>query len=268
MILVSFNEILEDMKSTYFEQSGQVLDMYSETGLRLKAVATELFNLYVKGEYLLGQSSWQTATGDYLDRIATECSIQRKTASRATGTLTFYIDAPREAEVSIPSGIICSKKGYKYIQYITLEPAVIGIGEVSCTVEAQSIGCGQEYNAGYGEISVMVNPPSSIAGVQNKVSFTGGCSDEDDEALRSRIESALKYPANGVNVEFLIGRIMALDEVIGCRIVRENESVVCLLKTRDNTISDNLRDKVLDILSLFTLFDINVEVRIDDAGDI
>ena len=57
MILVSFNEILENMKSTYFEQSGQVLDMYSETGLRLKAVATELFNLYVKGEYLLGQSS-------------------------------------------------------------------------------------------------------------------------------------------------------------------------------------------------------------------
>ena len=264
--MISYNEILENMKTTYFEQSGEVLDMNGESGIRFKAIATELFNLYVAGEYLLKQSAWMTATGKYLDRIATECSVVRKKASKAVGEITFLIDGVREKDTVIPEGVVCSKKGYKYIQYKTLEQGIIRAGETAVSVRAEALFCGEEYNASYGEVSVMVNPPSGIAMVENRVSFIGGCDDENDEALRLRIKDALMYPANGVNAEFLKGRIMTYDEVIGCDIIRENAKLVCVLKTRDKTVSTDLEQRVRDVLSLFTLFNFEFEVRNADEN--
>ena len=265
--MISYNEILENMKTTYFEQSGEVLDMNGESGLRFKAIATELFNLYVTGEYLLKQSAWMTATGEYLDRIAAECSVVRKKASKAVGEITFLLDDVRENDTVIPKSVICSKKGYKYIQYKTVEQGLIRAGERATSVKAEALFCGEEYNASYGEVSVMVNPPSGIALVENRVSFIVGCNDEDEEALRLRVKEALKYPANGVNVEFLKGRIMTFDEVIGCDIIRENDKLVCALKTRDKTISADLESRVRNVLSLFTLLNFDFEVRnVDENG--
>lgn len=267
-ILISYNEIIENIRTVYFEQSNEVLDMNSESGVRIKAIATELYNLYVEGEYLLKQAGWMTATGEYLDRIAAECGVERKTASKANGEITFLIDEAKADDTVIPSGIICSKKGYKYLQYKTLEDGVIRAGEKSVTVKAQALADGEEYNAAYGEVCVMVNPPSSVARAENRVSFIGGCDNENDEALRLRIKDALRYPANGVNVEFLKGRIMTFDEVIGCDILRESDKPVCILKTRDKTLSDDLKSRVKDVLSLFTLFGIDFDVRNADENGI
>lgn len=265
-ILISYNDIIENMRSAYFEQSNEVLDMNSESGIRIKAIATELYNLYVMGEYNLKQAGWTTATGEYLDRIAAECSVERKTASKASGEITFLIDEAKTDDTVIPAGIICSKKGQKYIQYKTVEECVITAGEQSVAVKAEALFDGEEYNAAYGEICVMVNPPNSVSKAENRVSFIGGCDDENDEELRLRIKSALRYPANGVNVEFLKGRIMTFDEVIGCDIIREDDKPICILKTRDKTVSDNLESRVRDVLSLFTLFGIVFEVRNADEN--
>lgn len=267
-ILISYNDIIENIRTAYFEQSGEVLDMHGESGIRIKAIATELYNLYVEGEYLLRQAGWMSATGEYLDRIAAECGVERKTASKASGEITFLIDEAKTDDTVIPSGIICSKKGHKYIQYKTLEEGTIVAGEKSVTVKAQALADGEEYNAAYGEVCVMVNPPSSVARAENRVSFIGGCDNEDDEALRLRIKDALRYPANGVNVEFLKGRIMSFDEVADCDIIREGDKPVCILKTRDKTLSENLKEKVKDVLSLFTLFGIDFDVRNADENGI
>lgn len=266
--MVSFDEILENMRTSYFEHSGKVLDMNGETGLRLKAVATELYNLYVTGEYLLKQSSYETATGEYLDRIGAECGIVRKKPSKATGTITFLIDEAAQSDIVVPSGIVCSKKGHKYIQYKTLEQGIIPAGELSVTVAAEALFDGEEYNAEYGEICVMVNPPSGISKAENRVSFAGGCDNEDDEMLRARIKSALVYPANGVNVEFLKGRIEAFDEIVACDILKENEKPVCIVKTRDKTLSAELESKIRDVLSLWTLFNVEFDVRNADENGI
>ena len=221
--------------------------MHGESGIRIKAIATELYNLYVEGEYLLKQAGWTSATGEYLDRIAAECGIERKTASKASGEITFLIDEAKADDTVIPSGIICEK---------------------SVTVKAQALADGEEYNAAYGEVCVMVNPPSSVAKAENRVSFIGGCNSEDDEALRLRIKDALRYPANGVNVEFLKGRIMSFDEVADCDIIREGDKPVCILKTRNKILSENLKEKVNDVLSLFTLIGIDFDVRNADENGI
>lgn len=266
--MISYNDIIENIRTAYFEQSGEALDMHSESGIRIKAIATELYNLYVEGEYLLKQAGWMSATGEYLDRIAAECGIERKTASKASGEITFLIDEAKADDTVISSGIICSKKGHKYIQYKTLEEGTIVAGEKSVTVKAQALADGEEYNAAYGEVCVMVNPPSSVARAENRVSFIGGCNSEDDKALRLRIKDALRYPANGVNVEFLKGRIMNFDEVADCDIIREGDKPVCILKTRDKILSENLKEKVNDVLSLFTLFGIDFDVRNADENGI
>ena len=203
---------------------------------------------------MLKQAGWTSATGEYLDRIAAECGIERKTASKASGEITFLIDEAKADDTVIPSGIICSKKGHKYIQYITLEEGTIAAGEKSVTVKAQALADGEEYNAAYGEVCVMVNPPSSVARAENRVSFIGGCNSENDEALRLRIKDALRYPANGVNAD--------------CDIIREGDKPVCILKTRDKILSENLKGKVNDVLSLFTLFGIDFDVRNADENGI
>lgn len=59
---------------------------------------------------------------------------------------------------------------------------------------------------------------------------------------------------------------MTFDEVIGCDIIRENAKLVCVLKTRDKTVSTDLEQRVRDVLSLFTLFNFEFEVRNADEN--
>lgn len=259
--MISYDEILENMKNEYFDICHQKPDMDSEMGVKFKVIATELFNLSVNADYILKQCRWQTATGEYLDRIATECSITRKAPSKASGVLTFSIDEPRTTDLEIPVNTICSKKGYKYLQYKTTKPATIFAGELFCEVEAEALDCGKEYNAGYGDITAMINPPTGVNSVINKVSFVGGWDAENDDALRQRVEKALKYPANGINIEFLEGRIMEMDNIVDCRVVRDEGKIIAYVKTRNGSVSWNEDNAIHIILAIFEYFGVEVEVR-------
>lgn len=259
--MFSYEEILENMKNTYFDICHEKPDMDSKMGARFKVIATELFNISINADYVLKQCRWQTATGEYLDRIASECSITRKAPSKAGGVLTFSIDEPRTTDLEIPENTICSKKGYKYLQYKTIEPATIFAGQLSCDVQAKALDNGKDYNAKYGEITAMVNPPTGVNSVTNKVSFTGGWDAENDEALRARIKTALKYPANGVNIEFLEGRIMEMENILDCRVVRDEDKIIAYVKTRNGSVNWIEDNKIHTILAIFEYFGIEVEVR-------
>ena len=55
---------------------------------------------------------------------------------------------------------------------------------------------------------------------------------------------------------------------VDCDIIREGDKPVCILKTRDKILSENLKEKVNDVLSLFTLLGIDFDVRNADENGI
>lgn len=260
--MISYEEILQNMKSAYFEESNMYPDMNSNVGARLKAVASELCNLSAQTDFALKQSSWKTATGSFLDAIANECSLERRSGSRASGELTFMIDEPSENDIDIPLGTICCKSNKRYIQYATVERGKIRAGMTFCTVKAQALFNGEEYNAWGNEICVMVTPPSFVDSVNNYKKWSGGFDDESDEVLRSRIKNRLKYPARAMNVEFERGLIESISTVHSCNIVFEEDDVYAYVRTYSNVLDNETEEKVSEILSYYNLMGKNVVVSI------
>ena len=258
--MISYDEILQNMRTAYFDECGLYPDMNTRVGVRLKAVASELCNLSAYTDYALKQSSWKTATGAYLDAIAAECSIERRSGAKANGTLTFSINEPIDNAVEIPQGTICCKSKKRFVQYETVEKGVILPGEVSCTVKARALANGEEYNAKGNEISIMVTPPNSVANVCNYEKFTGGYDDERDEVLRSRIKDRLKYPANGVNIDFERALIENLSTVHSCNIVFQNGNVLVYLRTYSGEITQQEISQVKEILGYYELMGQSISV--------
>lgn len=265
--MISYDEILQNMRTAYFDECGLYPDMNTRVGVRLKAVASELCNLSAYTDYALKQSSWRTATGAYLDAIAAECSIERRSGAKASGTLTFSLNEPIDNAVEIPQGTICCKSKKRFIQYETVEKGVILPGESSCTVKARALANGEEYNAKGNEISVMVTPPSSVGAVCNYEKFVGGYDDERDEVLRSRIKDRLKYPANGVNIDFERALIESLSTVHSCNIVFRDNGVFVYLRTYSGEITENEISQVVEILGYYELMGQTVYVEAATAKE-
>lgn len=251
--MISYDEILQNMRTAYFNECGLYPDMNTKIGVSLKAVASELCNLSAYTDYALKQSNWKTATGAYLDAIAAECSIERRRGARSCGTLTFSLNEPTDNAVEIPQGTICCKSKKRFVQYETVEKGVILPGEGSCTVKARALANGEEYNAKGNEICVMVTPPSSVGTVCNYEKFTGGYDDERDEVLRSRIKDRLKYPANGVNIDFERSLIESISTVHSCNIVFRSGGVYVYLRTYSGVVTEKDISAVVEILGYYEL---------------
>lgn len=126
ILKITYDEILNNMKNAFYEKSGENVDLMSDLGARFQAVASELYSLSCYGDYILRQSFPQTASGTELDYHAALRDITRKSASKSSGELTFYVDEPIETELTVPKGTVCSVKDSPYIQFETRGEAFIG----------------------------------------------------------------------------------------------------------------------------------------------
>lgn len=239
------------MKNAFFEICNENVDLMSDLGARFQAVASELFSLFCYSEYVLQQAFPQTASGQYLEYHAALRDIKRKTASRAYGTLTFFAADENETDIEIPKGTVCSIKEHPYIQFETTENAVIEAGQTSVTVLSQALENGEQYNAKEDTVTVMVNPPTSVLSVTNADAFTGGWDDESDEALRKRILASYRIPQMGVSSKSIAEAVIKLDDVLDCNIIKSGESTIyAYVKTKSNTISDELKQQIEDALMI------------------
>lgn len=246
---LSYNDIYNAMKTAFYDECGQSAEEYSETAMKLRAVAGEVFAVSSIGEYMYRQAFPQTAAGESLDRLAAIRNIKRKTAQRAYGMLTFYLNEEAAIDVVIPRGTVCSVKGLPYIQLVTDEAAVIPAGGIDVSVSATAIKAGEEYNAEKGQVTVIVNPPAYVAGVTNEAPFVGGCDDECDESLRERILSSYSTKNNGINASSIREMLLTLPDVLDA-VVKPNdmgEMVICI-RTRDDKLSADLKARAFELL--------------------
>lgn len=200
--MTDFNRILEDMKNDFRALSGINPDDASDVGIRLRVLAGQLFALYSKCDWLLRQAFPQTASGEYLDLHAQQRAVERKSAYKSDGEITFYRETESLSDISIPAGTICSTKGDSAKRFITTENAVLTAGKKSVTVRAQAEKSGKEYNAAANTVTVMVTAPQGIINATNEREFSGGCDVESDDSLRARLQSTYSDVSNGANAAF------------------------------------------------------------------
>lgn len=257
---ITYNEILNAMKTAFFNECGETVQPLSDLGARFKAVASELFSISCYGDYILKQSYPQTATGEYLDFHAQLRGLKRKSAAKASGSLTFSISEALQTDTQISAGTLCAVKDAPYIQFSTNESVTIPAGETAAVTAATAIACGEEYNVKSGEVTVMVNPPIGVNAVVNDFDFCGGYSGESDSELRKRIISAYSVPLKGLSTEMLRTAVLENDDIIDCSIVKKDSGVNVYVVTRQYDINDEIVSSVINSLQILEFFGMGVEV--------
>ena len=263
----AYDEILSSMKREFFEKCGKRAESFGELNARLETVASEIFSLYCRCDFVLKQAFAQSASGEYLDFHAALRGIERKRAAKATGSLTFTIDEISDVDTEIPEGCLCSLEEEPTIQYITTETGVIPAGEESVTISAEAADFGSEYNVPAGAVTVIVNPPLTVAGVTNDEAFEHGFDDEGDEKLRKRILSSYSIPQTGFSLKSVKEAVMSIDGVNDCNVYKTSSRIYVILNVGGGNITDEIRNAVYDKLYIFDLYGTPSTVRAAQASD-
>ena len=199
-------EIYRALAERMAQASGIAAAEGGDLSLRLRAVAAELYTLEAQAEFTQRQSFPQTAQGEYLDRHASLRGLSRNPAEKAQGTLCFSIDSARASALQVPAGTECRTAAGT--AFLTVEDGEIAAGETSCTVAAEAALPGSGGNVPAGAVCLMILPPTGVQTVTNTSAFSGGCDEEDDEALRQRVLSSYRRLPNGANAAYYENKVM------------------------------------------------------------
>lgn len=125
--------------------------------------------------------------GVFLDLIAKEVGITRRSAAKASGHITVTGAEGKR----IPAGFKWSTPsvdGEENIEFETVESFTIDETK-SAQVYVRCTRTGPAGNVPANSITLMVSPTGGIMEITNPLAFTGGTDDEDDESLRARINA-------------------------------------------------------------------------------
>ena len=264
---MTYNTILSEMKNAFFEKSGENVEKYSELCARFEAVASEMYSLFCGCEFVLKQAFPQTAGGKYLDFHAKLRGAERKAATKARVMLTFSLSQESETDTVIDEGCICASRNNPYIQFVTLGDAVIPAGELSVTAEAEASESGSSYNVRAGEVTVIVNPPLTVAKVTNAAPHVFGFEEENDSRLRKRILSAYSIPSTGFSADSLRESLLSVDGILDCRISELANRAQVTLKTADGEISEDIISKINDRLYIADIFGFSKNISLAQKRD-
>lgn len=260
-MIKTYQDILDTMQSAYFEKTGNTIDWHSDNGIRMQTVASEVLSLYAFGDFVLKEAMVQTAEGDYLDNHAALRAIRRKTASKAYGTLTFFVPEAQENAVTIPSGTVCAMKSKPFVQLITTQEGVIAAGDTAVTVPAEATRAGADGNAPTGTVTVMVNPPAEVLGVRNDTAFQGGYDTESDEALRRRILQSYQICQTGFSADSIREQLLQIEELADCSVQFSNDEYLIDIKPKSGQLTEALETEINRRMAVSAVTDCAVVIR-------
>ena len=216
-------EIYGEMKAAISQSAGVTLRDDGDMGLRLYAVAAELYSLWVQADFVERQCFPQTATGSYLDAHAQLRGLSRQGAVCAEGAITFTLGEVWTQDRTIEAGAACTTAAGT--AFVTTEAGVIPAGETACTVPAQAVEPGAAGNVPAGSVTVMVLPPVGVASCSNAAAFAGGADAEGDEALRARVLASYKQLPNGANAAYYAALARSVDGVGAVEVLPKKRGV-------------------------------------------
>ena len=121
-------------------------------------------------ENLLPNTFVKTASGVFLDILAWSMNLERKTAIKAAGLITFTRESVDTA-VTIPAGIRIQSTPIngQVFQLITLAEATVPDGKLTIDVPCEASKPGQSHNLAPGYYSIL---PVAVAGVASVTNGT------------------------------------------------------------------------------------------------
>jgi uncharacterized phage protein gp47/JayE len=161
----------------------------SDAEVYTRALSGAAHGLYGAIEWLSRQLIYDTADGDMLVRWASIWGIARKSATAATGTVTFT----GSNGSTIPSGSVLT--AYDGQLYQTTAIATIVSSTAIVPVIASTVGL-----AGTRTTGQTFTLQSTISGVNSSATagaMTGGSDAEIDDSLRSRLLTRIQQPPQG-----------------------------------------------------------------------
>lgn len=218
----SFEEIYERMLNRYNEATGNYPDGASDTAIKLKVLAGELFSCKASLEFVQRQMFIETASGEYLDYHGRQRGLERKQAIKARGSVTFSAESPLASALTVPKGTVVAVSGENPVSFVTDADGVIAAGESSVTVECTASRGGADGNAAPGKITVLVTAAGGASSVTNDVSFEGGADGETDEQFRKRICESIQYISSGANEAYYKRLALSVEGVEGAGVIPLN----------------------------------------------
>lgn len=221
--MITLEEIYQGLASEFQARTGQTAGGSSELAVRFYAVAAQIYSLYVQAEWTRRQCFPQTAEGEELDKHAQLRGVTRRKAVRSAGTVRFYVDQAREADMEIPAGTVCMTA--EGARFITDTDGAVPAGELYGEVPVTAAEAGAAGNVGKGAIVYMALPPTGIAACANPEPLSGGQDQEGDPELRERVLATFQRLANGANNAFYYQTAMSFDQVAAVTVLPRNRGV-------------------------------------------
>uniref|UniRef100_UPI003FEF8B48 baseplate J/gp47 family protein n=1 Tax=Ruminococcus bromii TaxID=40518 RepID=UPI003FEF8B48 len=209
----TYDEIYGRMKNAYELETGDSFNEVSDIAIRLKVLAGEIFKLQTNLEWWKRQMFAVSASGECLDKLASQRGIERKKAMKSTGEITFNISQPCSHDIVIPKGCVVATADLVPVRFVTTEDEEISAGNTLVSVYAEAEQAGSNGNIGLGYAVVPVSVPTEIETVTNREKFTGGCDAETDDELRKRIRDTYINTSNGTNAAYYEQLALTVDGV-------------------------------------------------------
>lgn len=206
----TLDTILDEL-SSYLQQKQSSLDLQDGSVVydELSTFASELSTYYTDLDSNRGILLWDSTylTSSEIDALASNWGLTRKTATAATGNITFGANTLPTTTITIGAtdgsgGVAVSTQtdtSGAVVSFVTTETVYLtpttsynsttGYYEVTAAIQASITGIGG--NVG---INTITNLPTSISGISviyNKTSVTNGTDEETDAELLARVKAAI-----------------------------------------------------------------------------
>lgn len=255
------------MKSKYESESGAEFDEVSDIAIKLKLLAGEIYNVQTELEWLKRQMFAETAAGSCLDLIAAQRGIERKSAVKARGKITFTIPKLYDYSISLPAGTCVATADETPIRFVTVEDSEIMPGSLSARVVAEAEIPGSMGNIYAGRATVPVSVPSEVISVTNKTAFANGADEESDDEVRERIRSTYIELPNGTNAAYYEQLALTVEGVAKAGAIGKyrGNGTVDVFISGDGTKATTLAVENVQLL-LNEKRELNVDVKVSAAN--
>ncbi len=258
--------IYDEMADQFAQETGMELAGAGEMAVRLRALAAQVYGLYLESAWTRKQCFPQTATGEDLDRHAFLRGVTRLPASRAAGTLRFSVQTAGTADLPIPQGTVCLTAGL--VAFATTQEGVLAAGQTQVDLPAQAVEPGPGGNVPAGTVQTMSVAPVGIAACTNPSPFTGGRAAEGDEALRARVLDTYRQLPNGTNKAYYAQQALGVEGVTAVTVLPKARGLgtVDVVVTGPNGLpGEDLVDQVQAVLEAQREIAVDLQVRAPTA---
>ena len=248
----TYEEILQEMTESFQSRSGFYPDNASDIGIRLKVLASQIYSLNYKLNWIWKQSSPLSATGEFLDNHAAQKGLTRREGKYAEGELTFYVLQPLSGDIDIEQGtVVATNTLVSAKRFQTTAAATIPAGQTEVTVHAKAVEMGLEGNVSAGSIKVIENGGANLF-VTNESAFVSGAQPETDEELRKRILETYTKPVFGGSPSYYKSLALSDSEVVSAGVVPVHNgagTVKIAIETADPVASETVINRVSALMN-------------------